>query len=139
MIHEGKRAAPFSSLPGFGPLCRLLFPQRHSFCDCVCAHCVFRLISLTLSCSDEAGQITLSAQPTQPVQNEEREPQPTVFSTVSCLAAVNVKTLTYSQIFFIIFIVQRMERLADPLTSNSLYCQFALNQLCRVVSCKCAI
>lgn len=60
-------------------------PPAPRFCDCVCAHCVFRLISLTLSCSDEAGQITLSAQPTQSVQNEEREQRSTVFPTVSLL------------------------------------------------------
>lgn len=97
LIYEVKRAAPFSSVPGFGPLCRLLSPPPHPaprFCDCVCAHCVFRLISLTLSCSDEAGQITLSAQPTQSVQNEEREQRSTVFPTVSLLVDVNSDLIT---------------------------------------------
>lgn len=70
----------------------VIVPPAPRFCDCVCAHCVFRLISLTPSCSDEAGQITLSAQPTQSVQNEEREQQSTVFSTVSCSAEVDVNS-----------------------------------------------
>lgn len=60
--------------PGFGLLCWLLFPLHHGFVT-VCAHCLFRLKSGTLSPGDEAGQITLSTQPTHSVQNEECEQQ----------------------------------------------------------------
>lgn len=49
--------------------------NTHSRSVCVCVHCAFRLISVTLSPGDEAGQITLSAQPTHPAQYEECEQQ----------------------------------------------------------------
>lgn len=45
----------------------VIVPSALWLVACVCAvHCVFRLISVTLSPGDEAGQITLSAQPTHP-------------------------------------------------------------------------
>lgn len=57
----------------------LIVPSAPRFCDCVCwcvcVQCVFRLISVTLSPGDEAGQITLSAQPTHSALNEECEQQ----------------------------------------------------------------
>lgn len=84
LMYERKGAATFPTVPGFGPLCQ--FPQRCRF-----VIIMFSLISLNPSGSDEAGLITLSAQPTQSVKNE-CEQQSAVFSTVSCLAGVKVRS-----------------------------------------------
>ncbi len=70
-----ERAAPFPlrlALACSAGYCSL---SATLVCACVCVHCVLRLISVTLSSGDEAGQITLSAQPTHPAQNEECEQQ----------------------------------------------------------------
>lgn len=70
-----ERAAPFSLGLALG--CSAGYCSLTTVCVCVCAcvHCVFRLISVTSSSGDEAGQLTLSAQPTHPAQNEECDQQ----------------------------------------------------------------
>lgn len=99
-MYERKGAAPFPAVPGFGQLCRLLFHLRRGF-----VLIMFRLISLTPSGSDEAGLITLSAQPTQSVKNE-CEQQSAVFSTVSCLAGVKVRSDLFVALYNLYYLKQ---------------------------------
>lgn len=78
---------------------------------------------MTPSCSDEAGQITLSAQPTQSVQNEECEQQSTVFSTVSCSAEVDVDADLFMALYKRYYSKQvALCKPADPLISNEFNC-----------------
>lgn len=128
--------------PSF-PLC-LALGRSAGYCFLSAAVLWRRLCSLCLgsyhwlSCSDEAGQITLSAQPAQSVKNEECEHQSTVFSTVSCSAEVNVNVhMALYNLYYLKQVSLQLSNswgLANPLFSNSLYWNLAVNYLCQVIS-----
>lgn len=135
LMYKRKGAAPFPTVPGFGPLCRLLFPQHRGFV------LMFRLMSLTPSGNDEVGLITLSAQPTQSVKNE-CEQQSAVLSTVGCLAGFKLRSDLFVALYKLYYLKQvplysylNSLRQANPL-SNLFSWNLAVNDLCQVKSYK---